>query len=90
METVHEGGVIAHLGRQRTEQMADPLLVLDIDLEVADQHDRAVGPDAVLIVARKEHEQAGFEPLDGRRACGVAEQSVAFAAVMRASLPYGL
>ena len=48
VDAVHEGGVVAHLGRQRTEQMADALLVLHIDLEIAHQDDGSIGPDALL------------------------------------------
>jgi hypothetical protein len=45
VDAVHERRVVAHLGRQRREQVADALLVGDVDVEVADQHDRAVGAD---------------------------------------------
>ena len=45
---VHEGGIVTHLGWQRAKQMADTLLMLDIHVEVADQHDGAVGADALL------------------------------------------
>ena len=47
MDAVHERRVVAHLRRQRAEQMTDPLLVLDIDVEVADHDDAAVGADAL-------------------------------------------
>src|ERR1700730_967480 len=52
MDPVHERGVVAHLGRQRPEQMADALLVLHVDLEISDQDDRSIGPDA-LATARE-------------------------------------
>jgi hypothetical protein len=52
MDPVHECGVVAHLGRQCPEQMADALLVLYIDLEIPDQYDRTVGADA-LATARE-------------------------------------
>ena len=48
VDAVHERGVVAHLGRQRAEQVADPLLVLHVHVEVADHHDAAVGADALL------------------------------------------
>jgi hypothetical protein len=48
MDAVHEGRVVPHLGRQRAEEVADALLVLHVDVEVADQHDGAVGADALL------------------------------------------
>jgi len=40
MNPVHEGSVIAYLGRHGSEEMPDPLLVLNIDLEVT-EHDNA-------------------------------------------------
>ena len=51
MDAVHEGRVVPHLGRHRAEQVADPLLVLHVHVEVADHHDAAVGPDALLAAA---------------------------------------
>jgi hypothetical protein len=52
MDAVHERGVVPHLRRKRTEQVADPLLVLDVHIEVADEHDAAVRPDALAPPAR--------------------------------------
>ena len=40
--------VVPHLRRHRAEQVADPLLVLHVHVEVADHHDAAVGADALL------------------------------------------
>ncbi len=51
MDAVHEGRVVAHLRRHRAEQMADALLVLDVDLEIAHHDDAAVGADALLAPA---------------------------------------
>ncbi len=51
VDAVHQRRVIAHLGRHGTEQVADPLLVLHIHVEVADHHDRPVGADALLAPA---------------------------------------
>ena len=42
VDAVHERRVVAHLRRQRAEQMADPLLLLHVHVEVADHHDAAV------------------------------------------------
>jgi hypothetical protein len=39
VDAVHEGRVVAHLCGKRAEEVADPLLVLDVDVEVADEHD---------------------------------------------------
>src|ERR1700736_4375710 len=52
MYPVHERGVVAHLRRQRAEQMADALLVLHVDFKISDQDDRSIGPDA-LATARE-------------------------------------
>ena len=51
MDAVHERRVVPHLRRQRAEQVADALLVLDVDVEVADHDDAAVGADALLAAA---------------------------------------
>jgi hypothetical protein len=51
VDAVHEGGVVAHLRRQRPEQVPNALLVLHVHVEVADQHDGAVGADALLATA---------------------------------------
>ena len=70
VDAVHEGGVVAHLGRQRTEQMADALLVLHIDLEIAHQDDGSIGPDALLAArelaasSRIALRRRGFQPAD--------------------------
>ena len=47
MDAVHERRVVAHLRWQRREQVTDPLLVGDIDIEVPDQRDRTVGPNGL-------------------------------------------
>src|SRR5882762_10047770 len=47
MDAVHKRGVVAHFRRQRPEQMTDALLVLHIDIEIADQDDAAIGADAL-------------------------------------------
>ena len=51
VEAVHEGRVVAHLRRQRAQQMADPLLLLDVHVEVADHDEAAVGADVLLAAA---------------------------------------
>ncbi|EXI72922.1 MAG: hypothetical protein AW07_03058 [Candidatus Accumulibacter sp. SK-11] len=48
MDAVHERRVVAHLRRQRLKQVAHALLMLHIDLEIADHDDRTVGADALL------------------------------------------
>ncbi len=51
MDTIHEGGVVSHLRRHGTEQVPDTLLMLNIDIEIADQNDAAIGADALLATA---------------------------------------
>ena len=51
VDAVHQGRVVSHFRRHRAEQMADPLLVLHVHLEVAHHDDAAVGPDALLAPA---------------------------------------
>ncbi len=41
MQTIHESGVVAHLRRKRTEQVANPLLLFHVNIEIADHHDAA-------------------------------------------------
>ena len=48
MNPIHERRVVAHLRRHRAEQMPDPLLVLNVHLEIADQNDAAIGTDVLL------------------------------------------
>ena len=40
--------------------MADPLLLLDVDVEVADHHDAAVGPDVLLAAAELARRHVAF------------------------------
>ena len=51
MDAVHQRRVIPHFRRHRAEQVANPLLVLHVHVEVADHDDAAVGPDALLAPA---------------------------------------
>src|SRR6185295_4830108 len=51
VDAVHEGGVIPHLDRQRSEEVTDALLVLHVHIEVTDQHDAAISADAFLAAA---------------------------------------
>ena len=51
VDAVHESSVITHLGRQRAEEMTDPLLVLHIHFEVANHDDAAIGANALLSAA---------------------------------------
>ena len=47
VDAVHKGGVAAHLRRHGAEEVDDPLLVLDVHVEVPKHHDSAVGADAL-------------------------------------------
>src|SRR5947207_513099 len=51
VNSIHESSVVTHLGRKRAEEMADALLMLDIDLKVSDHHDAAVGTNTLLTTA---------------------------------------
>src|ERR1039458_201151 len=51
VQTIHEGSVVPHLRRQRAQQMADALLLLDVNIEIADHHDPAVCPDILFAAA---------------------------------------
>ena len=64
MNTIHEGGVIAHFGRQRTEEVSDLLLLLDIDVEVADHHDAALGADVLFGATELSRGHVAFHDVD--------------------------
>src|SRR5262249_19301770 len=51
VDAVHERRVVPHFGRHWAEQVADPLLVGHVHLEVADHYNAAVCPDALLAAA---------------------------------------
>ena len=46
MDPVHECRVVSHLGRERAEQVTDPLLMSNIHVEVPDHDDTAGASDA--------------------------------------------
>ena len=64
MNAIHEGRVVAHLRRQRAQQMSDPLLLLDIDVEVADHDDAAVGADVLLAAAELARRHVALHDVD--------------------------
>lgn len=47
VDAVHEGRVVPHLGRHRSEQVPHSLLVLHVHIEIADHDDTAFGADAL-------------------------------------------
>src|SRR4051812_8402803 len=51
MQPIHEGGVASHLRRKWRQQVSDPLLVLDVHIEVADQDDATVSANAFAAAA---------------------------------------
>ncbi|KMR62733.1 hypothetical protein EY01_15795, partial [Staphylococcus aureus] len=51
VNAIVEGGVVAHLLRHRAEEVTVAELVGDVDVEVADHDDAAVGSDALLASA---------------------------------------
>jgi len=64
VDAVHEGGVAAHLLGQRPEEVADALLVLDVDLEVADEDEAAVAADVLLAAAELARLHVALHDLD--------------------------
>ena len=48
VDAVHEGGVVPHFWRHRPKEVADALLVLYIDVEIAYHHDAAIGANALF------------------------------------------
>src|SRR4051794_17113496 len=64
VDAVHEGGVVAHFRRQRTEQVTNALLVSDVNVEVAN-HDNAAEPsDALLAPAELPRLHVALEDVD--------------------------
>src|SRR5271157_706658 len=47
VDAVHEGRVVAHFGRKWSEEVPDALLMLNIDVKVADQNDASIRADAL-------------------------------------------
>src|ERR1035441_5986574 len=64
MDTIHERCVVSHFGRKRPEEVPDPLLMLDIDVEIPDQHNAAIGPDAFLASAKFAGLHVAFHNVD--------------------------
>ena len=48
MQAIHEGSIVAHFRRHRSKQVSDPLLMFDVDIKVADEHDAPIGADTFL------------------------------------------
>ena len=51
VDTVHESGVPAHFWREWSEQVPHTLLMLDVYVEVADEHDATLGANALFAAA---------------------------------------
>ena len=64
VDAVLEGRVVAHLTRQGAEQVADALLLLHIDVEVAHHHDPALSADALLAAAEFARGHVALEDVD--------------------------
>ena len=64
MDAVHECGVIAHLGWHRAQKVSDLLLLLDVDIEIADHDDAAFGPDILLATAELARGHIAFHDVD--------------------------
>lgn len=45
---IHEGRIVAHFRWQGAEQMADALLVLNVDVKVVYQNDAAIRADTLF------------------------------------------
>src|SRR5262245_39119633 len=52
MDAIHKGGIVAHFWWKRSEQVANPLLMLHIYFEIAHQDDATFGADT-LTATRK-------------------------------------
>ena len=48
VNAIHERGVVPHFRWQRAQQVANALLVLDLDIKVTHHDDTPLGPDAFL------------------------------------------
>ena len=64
VDAIHEGCVVAHFRLQRAKQMPHALLVLHIDIEIANHHDAALGPDAFLASAELARLHVAFHDVD--------------------------
>ena len=64
MNAIHERRVVPHLRRQRAQQMSDPLLLLDIHIEIADHDDAAVGADVLLAAAELARRHVALHDVD--------------------------
>src|SRR5665213_2092351 len=51
MEPIHECRVVTHLWRHRGQEVPDPLLLLDIDVEVTHHDQTAISPDVFFPTA---------------------------------------
>ncbi len=48
MKSVHERRIVAHFGRERPKEVPNLLLMLDVNLKVANENDAAIGADCFL------------------------------------------
>ena len=64
MNAVMKRRIISHLWRQRGEQMSDSLLLRDINIEVADHDDPAIGTNAFLAAAELTRSHISFHDVD--------------------------
>ena len=54
VDSVHESGVVFHLGWHGAKQVSDALLMFNIHIEIANQDDTAIGSDAFLAAAGRQ------------------------------------
>jgi hypothetical protein len=45
MEPVHERCIVSHVRRKRPEEVPDALCLIEIHIEIADEHNPTFGPD---------------------------------------------
>ena len=51
MDTIHESGIVTHFRWHRAEQVANPLLVFNINIKIAHKYDTAIGTNTFLATA---------------------------------------
>ena len=64
MNTIHKGRVIAHFGGQRPKQMTYALLVLYVNIKVADHYYTTIRPDTLLATAKLAGLHVSFHDVD--------------------------
>src|SRR4051794_3632275 len=64
VDTVHKGRIMPHFWGQRTKQMPNPLLVLHVDVKVANHDDAAISTNTLLAAAELGGLHVAFHDVD--------------------------